>query len=66
MKRRDAGLKYRIVRGGGHEHANPSHPVSLLRTRCERPYDRCAAKKRDELAPLHVRPRSSGDAIVPV
>jgi hypothetical protein len=34
------------------EHANSSHSLALLRVRGERP--RCrAAKKRDELAPLH-------------
>ena len=34
------------------EHANAPHPLRLLRARRERPR-RCAAEKRDELAPPH-------------
>src|SRR6516164_6801085 len=50
---RDAGLPYRIVRGEWHDHADAPHPFALLRARRERPGDRCAAEKRDELAPRH-------------
>src|SRR5262249_43819222 len=39
--------------GRTHEHADPSHPVGLLRPRRERPRRRSAAQQRDELAPLH-------------
>ena len=35
---RDAGLKFRIVRGCGHEHADAPHPLGLLRARRERPH----------------------------
>jgi hypothetical protein len=49
-KHYDAGLRFRIVRGDCHEDADPTHPISLLRPRRERPRDRRAAEKRDELA----------------
>jgi hypothetical protein len=32
-----AGLKYRIVRSPGQQHADAPHPILLLRTRSERP-----------------------------
>ena len=35
LERRDAGLKFRIVRGCGHQHADV--PYTLLRARRERP-----------------------------
>src|SRR5262245_54794691 len=37
QERPDAGLKYRIARRCGHEHADAPHPLALLRTRHERP-----------------------------
>ena len=37
QERRDAGLRFRIVRGCGHEHADAPHPLALLRARRERP-----------------------------
>ena len=37
MERRDAGLKFRIVRGRGQEHADAPHALALLRARGERP-----------------------------
>jgi hypothetical protein len=43
-----AGLTFRVG-GNGHEDADASHPLALLRLRCERPR---AAEQRDELAPL--------------
>ena len=52
----DAGLIFRIVRGCGQEHADPSHPLGLLRARRKRPRCRRTAEKRDELAPSHVSP----------
>src|SRR5262249_55436990 len=39
--------------GRTHEHADPSHPVGLLRPRRERPCSRRAAEQRDEPAPVH-------------
>ena len=58
----DAGLKIRIVRGRGQEHADAPHPLGLLRARCKRPRRRRAAEKRDELAPPHVRPQAQETA----
>jgi hypothetical protein len=50
-----AGVRQRIVFGLRHKHADLPHAIALLRTRRERPS--CgAAKKCDELAPLHVSP----------
>jgi hypothetical protein len=43
---RDAGLLFRIIRSCVHEHADAPHSLALLRTRRERPGDRCAAKQR--------------------
>jgi hypothetical protein len=37
-----------------HEHANSPHLLRLLRARRERPCDRRAAEKRDELAALQL------------
>src|SRR5262249_21655046 len=53
QERPDAGLKYRIIRGCVHEHADAPHPLALLRARCERPRRRRAAEQTDELAPFH-------------
>src|SRR5262249_60796282 len=49
---RNAGLKYRIVRGCGQEYANTSQSVGLLSTRRKWPRRR-AAEQRDELAAFH-------------
>ena len=46
----DAGLKFRIVRGCGQEHADAPHPLGLLRARRQRPRRRRAAEQGDELA----------------
>jgi hypothetical protein len=46
-----AGLRFRVVRHIRHQHADPPHPVRLLRPRRERPSSR-AAEQRYELAPL--------------
>ena len=53
MERCEAGLKYRIVRGCGLQHADAPHRAGLLRTRHQRPAGRGAAKQRDEIAPPH-------------
>jgi hypothetical protein len=36
-QRRQAGLRFRIVRRHGHEYANAPHPLALLRARRQRP-----------------------------
>ena len=47
-------LRVRVVLGNPQQYRDPSHSVRLLPARGERPRHRCAAKKRNELAPLHV------------
>src|SRR5271170_1373879 len=50
----------RVVLGGRHQHANPAHPLALLRPPRERPGDRGAAKGGNELPSCDVdRHRSS-------
>src|SRR5208282_1680403 len=39
----------RVVLGGRHQNANPTHPLALLRPRGERPRERSAAKGGNEL-----------------
>ena len=56
-ERRDVGLCFRVALGIAHQHADPPHPLALLRPRRKRPRDGRAAEKCDELAPLHVAPR---------
>src|SRR5262245_20473713 len=56
QKRGDAGSPFWIVRGRGHQHADPPHSLRLLRPRRKRPCRRCTAEQRDELAPPHVEP----------
>src|SRR6516164_9452829 len=54
-ERLSLGLSYRIVSGPAHEHADPPHPLRLLRA--SREWPRCRATKRaNELAPPHVLP----------
>jgi hypothetical protein len=50
-ERGEATLPLRIGFFARQEHADPPHPVALLRVRRERPRGR-AAEERDELAPL--------------
>ena len=57
-ERRDPGLCFLVALGIPHQHADPPHPVGLLRARSERPIRRRATEKRDELASLHVRPQA--------
>src|SRR5262249_57533757 len=42
-----------IIPGAVHKHADPPHPLGLLRARRERPRGRRATEQRDELAALH-------------
>ena len=42
MERREAGLKFRIVRGCGQEHADPPNALALLPPRHHRPRSRSA------------------------
>jgi len=63
QERREPDLHVRIVLSPRQEHADPPHPLALLRTRRERPCASCAAQKRDELPPsqsieLHSVPTS--------
>ena len=50
---RQAYLAVLIFRGRAEEHADPPHPLGLLRARRKRQCRRRAAEKRDERAPLH-------------
>jgi hypothetical protein len=59
QERPDAGLKFRIVRGSGQEHADAPRSLGLLRFRRERPGDRRAAEQRDEIAAPYVGHRAS-------
>ena len=61
---RHAGLKFRIVRGGGQQYADAPHAVGLLGPGGERPRRR-ATQQRDELAPLHVSPGSTAQLLNP-
>jgi len=46
-------MKFRVVLGMRHQHADPPFPLGLLRVRDERPRGRRAAEQRDELATFH-------------
>jgi hypothetical protein len=48
----DAGLRFCIVRGERHQHADAPHALALLRARGERPSSCYAGNQRDELAPF--------------
>jgi hypothetical protein len=50
-------MKFRVVLGMRHEHADPPFPFGLLPARRERPRRCRSAEKRDEVTALHVRPR---------
>ena len=45
-----------------YEHADPPHPLGLLRARCQRPSDRAAAEHTEELASPHVQLQRSDRA----
>jgi hypothetical protein len=51
VKRCEASLRFGIVCGEVHEHADASHALGLLRVRTERPRGSRSAEQRDELAP---------------
>jgi hypothetical protein len=53
MESREARLSFRIIGGEIHEHADPPHPLRLLRARRERPHRRRATEQRDEVAADH-------------
>jgi hypothetical protein len=66
MERREAGLKFCIVRGCGQEDADAAHPLGLLRllsARSERPRRRRAAEKANELTSPHIRTQAQGPAL---
>src|SRR5262245_11907887 len=50
---RDTTLRFWITFGEHQEHADPPHPLRLLRARRERPCRNRAAKQRHELASFH-------------
>jgi hypothetical protein len=52
MESCEARLSFSIIGDGVHEHADPPHPLRLLRAGRERPRH-CATEQRDELAPSH-------------
>ena len=55
-KRNDASQHFKIVFGGWMQERDATHARRLLglRPRYERPRSRCAAEKRDELAPFQL------------
>ena len=52
----DEGLSFPVALCIPHQHADPLHPVRLLRARGQRPCRRRTADKRDELSSSHVPP----------
>jgi hypothetical protein len=61
-KRRNAGLRFGVVRINSHEHADAPNPRALLRVRGERPGNGNAAKKCDKVAPPHMPPPAKDHA----
>jgi hypothetical protein len=59
QERRVVGLRQRVIRRKGDEHADAALPLGLLRPRRERPCCRRAAEQRDELATFHGCPLRS-------
>src|SRR5262249_15877833 len=53
MKRREAGLPFRVVCEQRAEHTDVPHPLSLLCARHERPRRSRAAEQGDEIAAFH-------------
>src|SRR5262245_59264084 len=70
LERGQAGLIFGIVLRSRHQHADPAHPLRLLRVPGERPRSRRAAEQRDELATFHsitssARASSGGGTVRP-
>src|SRR5215468_8421546 len=61
---RHVGLIMRVALRSRHQDAEARHPVALLRMRPERPCSCHPTEQRDEIAPPHCCPRSSGWGIV--
>jgi hypothetical protein len=53
QKRSNARLPYRVIRRRTDQNADPSHALTLLPARRERPCNCRATEQRDKLAPLH-------------
>jgi hypothetical protein len=53
-QRRNTCSRFRIILVRHHQHADPTHPVRLLRARREPPTRHRASKNRDEFAPSHL------------
>src|SRR4029453_9511613 len=53
MESCEARLSFSIIGDRIHEHADPPHPLRLLRSRRERPSGYTAAEKCDEFPPPH-------------
>jgi hypothetical protein len=51
QERRVVGLRQRVIRRKGDEHADAALPLGLLRPRRKRPCRRRATEQRDELPP---------------
>ena len=62
QERPEAGLKFRIVRGCGQEHADAPHALGLLRARGERPRDCRTAQSTEKFPPPHARPQAQETA----
>src|SRR5262249_36815695 len=61
QERRQTGLAYRIVLCERHEHADASHPLTLLRARRERPCRNRTTHHFDEVAPSHAARSGAND-----
>src|SRR5580704_4783353 len=44
----------RVVLGGRHQHANPAHPLALLRARRQRPRESSASERSNEFPPCDI------------
>jgi hypothetical protein len=58
---RNASFPFGVILSRTHEDTDPRHPRALLRPRCNRPRDRRAAYKSNELASLHRRPQAQNE-----
>jgi hypothetical protein len=53
-----AEFGHRVVRGQGHQYADASHPLRLLRACREWPNDRRTSNSSDEVASPHCLPKT--------